>query len=284
MFDGLVYVIFGIITLIAFLRGFIKELLSIVGQVVAIYLTYYFNDYFTTILNHGVLKSGTMASIIAYVAVYLVCIIAFWVINTMISLALRPIRLGFLDRFFGIVLGATKSYILCFAIYIAIIIVYPMLEGLEDNTGQPTAELEEKQASVPKWLQNAKTYTAFKFTQDLLDHTLSDVWVDGFVESIQKKIETKSITKNNFKNESENKTPGEKDVKQPEATEKKIIVDDVLKKLNDINIKMPNLDTITPTPSDKPTTTPETKPNTANPLPNNNIHTKNTKSNNVMQS
>lgn len=219
MFDGIVYLIFGVFTLIAFLRGFIKELFSIAGQVGAIYITYHFNDQATKVLSKNIIQSQSIASIVSYILVYLMCLFLFWIANTLISMALISIRLGFIDRFFGILLGALKSYIICFTIYVSSIIIYPMLEEINSDDIKTN---DKKEIIVPQWISSSKTYPFFKTTQEIIDRSIKDTWSDGLILTIKQKIEESQTKKEHSiekKNIEESMTSPETKAKSSETKE-----------------------------------------------------------------
>ena len=176
MFDVFVYCILFIFAFIAFLRGFIKELLSIIGHFAAFYLSYAFHDQIKDFAANY-LHIQAIAPMVLYSGAYFALTIALWVVNSIVCMVLIPIRLGFIDRLFGILLGLTKGFVFCF---VASVILTAFLSVFN------VAEDDGTEAPLPLWLADSRMYSVFGSVRSYVDKQLQSELLSGVVGAIGK--------------------------------------------------------------------------------------------------
>ncbi len=114
-FDAIVLAIFFLSVIVAFFRGFIRELLSLGAWIGAALFTIYCfpsSDAFV----HGFIKNEKIAAGIAAISTYILALVTISIIN---SIILRYVKtgaeVGLLDNFLGIIFGALRgAFILSF--------------------------------------------------------------------------------------------------------------------------------------------------------------------------
>ena len=176
MFDVFVYCILFIFSFIAFLRGFIKELLSIVGHFAAFYFSYAFHDQIKDFAANY-LHIQAIAPMVLYSGAYFALVIALWVVNSIVCMVLLPIRLGFIDRLFGILLGLTKGFAFCF---VASVILTAFLSVFN------VAEEEGAEVPLPLWLADSRMYSVFGSVRSYVDKQMQSELLSGVVGAIGK--------------------------------------------------------------------------------------------------
>ncbi|MBR5598699.1 MAG: CvpA family protein [Alphaproteobacteria bacterium] len=109
--DVIISLIFLLSMILAFIRGFVKEILSIVGLGLFVFLTINIFPNVTDWLKDFI-KSEIMAKFVAFLLI-LAVFYAFWIVGTdkLIS-CIRASTLGFMDRLFGIVFGFLRAVII----------------------------------------------------------------------------------------------------------------------------------------------------------------------------
>ena len=94
--------------LVAFIRGFVKEVLSILGLALFVVLTVYLSPLLTPWMNQFI-ASKLMAQFVVFLLIMAV-FYAIWIIGTDKLIAkIRTSTLSFMDRLFGLVFGFFAS-------------------------------------------------------------------------------------------------------------------------------------------------------------------------------
>lgn len=88
--------------------GFIKEISSIVGLILAIYSARYFSMPFSDMLVEKFDLSPAIATPISYSLVFIVVMMVVSLLSKMVSTILKAIMLGFVNRVLGAIFGAVK--------------------------------------------------------------------------------------------------------------------------------------------------------------------------------
>ncbi|PIE81431.1 MAG: hypothetical protein CSA10_01320 [Cardiobacteriales bacterium] len=100
--------------LVGLIRGAVREILSLVGLAVSIYLAFKFAN---TISNNYVSQffeqQPRISYIIAFVIIIVASIFAIALINLLISQLLKASGLSFVDRFLGLVFGVLRGGLFC---------------------------------------------------------------------------------------------------------------------------------------------------------------------------
>lgn len=114
---GILDLIFSGILLISILvgliRGAIREVLSLIGLAVAIYLAFTFSE---TISNQYVsrfFEEPKISYLVSFILIILAAIFTIALINMFFSQLLRASGLSFVNRFMGLVFGAIRGVVIC---------------------------------------------------------------------------------------------------------------------------------------------------------------------------
>jgi membrane protein required for colicin V production len=135
--DIAVLVVIGFSALIAVSRGFIKELLSILGWIGAVVATILLFPYARPIVRHYIAEP-LLADIAAGVGIFVITIIICGILNQMISSRIRGGSMGAVDRTLGLVFGLARGAVIVCAVYI-------LLDwGIKDRAEWPAVVLEAR--------------------------------------------------------------------------------------------------------------------------------------------
>ncbi len=137
-------------TIIGLIRGAVREVLSLVGLAVSIYLAFKFAD---TLSNDYISKffeqQPQISYIIAFVIIIVASIFAIALINLFFSQLLKASGLSFVDRFLGLVFGVLRGGLFC-AILTMVINFIP---------GSTQADWWKKSSLAP-FFQNVASYSS----------------------------------------------------------------------------------------------------------------------------
>ena len=137
--DVIILIIVGISALIAYSRGLIKEVLSIVGWILGCIAVIYLLPILNPITMEYV-KNGTFAGVLTAVAILILFLVCWVLFTAKIVGKVRTSKLGGLDRMLGLFFGIARACLLIILCYILIGWVVP----------------PEKQSPI---LQESKYYT-----------------------------------------------------------------------------------------------------------------------------
>ena len=165
-FDVLVTVIITAFTLIAFMRGFVKDLLSFASWFGAAILTVYFYPFAASHID-SLFKSPIAVSIAASASIYISSMIVFTIISTIILKSMGEHRKGAVDRSLGVVFGLLKGVFLVSLIHYCIVLV---------------AEKE------PEWLKEGETYKITRSGYEFLEEHTGDS-ISKLVKQTKKQID-----------------------------------------------------------------------------------------------
>lgn len=162
MFDQVVLVIIGFFTMIALFRGFVRELLGILGLVASVMATYYLTPYGTMLLSQKI-PSFFVSQFVSGSLILAFSLILSGIVNGFLGDALHGIRHGFADTVLGGLLGFAKGCIVAFLLYTAVIFASPIMN--------PSMDLDDEysEAAVPTWLASSRTYPIFLQTHKYLN-------------------------------------------------------------------------------------------------------------------
>lgn len=157
IFDALVLSILGLSALVAFFRGFIRELLSLGAWVGAAIITIYLFPHATDFLKHRV-KSDHVAAGAAALGTYIASLI---VISMFFSIILRYAKsgpeVGLFDNFLGLIFGALRGAFILSLSFVVLAAFIPHDNPPDWFKTSMTAPYLEKgagllQSAAPKYL------------------------------------------------------------------------------------------------------------------------------------
>ncbi len=135
-------------TILAVLRGFVRETLSIFSWAAAALATLYFGPAATVLLRSHI-STPLAAPLIAYIGIFLVVLIVLSFASHRLSEAVRRSRIGALDRSLGIPFGILRGLALVGFAYLAFSLLIPV-------------------RSQPPWLAHARFLPLIQGSSDAL--------------------------------------------------------------------------------------------------------------------
>ena len=158
IFDILVITIISLSTLFALFRGFVGTLLSLVGWVLSIYITYKFSPIIKTYLTAKI-SNPVIVSSLSWIGLLLFSLIFFGIFNSIVSGFVGKLHLTFLDKILGGAFGFLRGFLLISVIYLIISLSISSIYGTDEKDEARTG---------PNWLINAQTYNFVKTGKQLL--------------------------------------------------------------------------------------------------------------------
>ena len=145
--------------ILGFCRGFIKELLGIIGIVTTFMLTSRYHDAFVDMYISRI-GSGILAGILSGITVFVCVMVCVILVNNFAIKILNPIRHNAIDRMAGSIVGMMKSLALSYVLFCVIeTFVYvfaPYPEGI--------TEIEE--VRLPAWFADTYVYNVFSVASE----------------------------------------------------------------------------------------------------------------------
>jgi len=156
-FDTIVLGVFFLSTIIAFFRGFIRELLSFGAWVGAAMITVYFFPHADQWM-HQYVKSDKVAAGSGALGVYFIALIVISIINSIILRYVKDADVGLLDNFLGMIFGALRGALIVSFGFLVLSTVVPKPE--------------------PDWLKTSITKPYLKIGADMLVDAAPKYMVD----------------------------------------------------------------------------------------------------------
>jgi membrane protein required for colicin V production len=189
VFDVLVLIVLLVSALIAFLRGAIREILTILGVVGGLAAAWYAGPLLIPHMEGwlgvkegaepekllGILPYDLLAHILSYGLIFIVVVIVLSVISHMIAETARAIGLGPVDRTLGVIFGLARGVLLLGVVYFP----FHLMLGPE----------EKKQ-----WFEGSKTFFYVEQTSQAMVEMLPEGTVAKFqkdAESIKDGVDTR---------------------------------------------------------------------------------------------
>ncbi|MBE90350.1 MAG: hypothetical protein CMM76_13040 [Rhodospirillaceae bacterium] len=147
--DIIVLGIVAISALLAFVRGFAKEVLSLLGWVGAIFITIFLFPYVEPYAL-DLIGNKWLANIATAVGVFTLVLVVLSVFSNFISESIQESFIGGLNRALGIIFGVFRAWVLLSVLYIAISIFY------------------QQEEDIPPDIRNAKTAPAIALGAEIL--------------------------------------------------------------------------------------------------------------------
>ncbi len=120
-FDLAVMAVIALSTLLAFVRGVVRELIALVSWVAAVVLALAFGGEVAAVLP-GLDASPAARQVLAFALVFIAVLIAGALVAMLLSRAIRAVGLGFLDRLLGAIFGLARG--------LAIVALFVLVAGL----------------------------------------------------------------------------------------------------------------------------------------------------------
>ncbi len=182
--DLIICAIILVSALVAFFRGFIREVLTILGVVGGLFAAYVFGDslapFYADLMGvnpdtppeeaekfMGILPYPLLADILGYITIFLLVVIILGIISHYLSKFVENVGMGMVDRTLGVFFGIARGVILLGVIYLPI---------------HMFVEQEEKNS----WFEDSRTIMYVEWTADWLTGFLPEDFVK---ENAQDKVD-----------------------------------------------------------------------------------------------
>ncbi|MCW5693364.1 MAG: CvpA family protein [Pseudolabrys sp.] len=154
LLDILLLVVMLISGLLAMIRGFMREILSIGAWVVAALVTLYTFSKALPLVQ-GYISSTTVATAVTVAAIFIITLLVVSIITVRISDMVLDSRVGALDRTLGFMFGLGRGLLI-------VVVAYLFFDWLVPDRSQPA------------WISGAKSKVVLKSTGDWLKGMLPD--------------------------------------------------------------------------------------------------------------
>lgn len=141
-------------TVLAAMRGFIRETLSILAWAAAAFAALHFGTAATALVRQHI-STPLVGPFIAYAGVFLVVLIPLSFVSWRLSEGVRHSPIGMLDRFLGVPFGILRGLALVGIAYLAFSLVFPVREQ-------------------PSWLSSARLLPLVQGSSDVLLSLIPD--------------------------------------------------------------------------------------------------------------
>ena len=214
--DVIFLILIGLSALVGIARGFTKELLSIVGWLVAALCVYYLTPIINPIMKNYI--SSEMLSTLVSGMLILLVVCIFWVLAVdKIASSIRQSKLSPLDRIFGMFFGILRGVIVVVLIEMMIVSVIP-----EDSKKGVFAE-----SKIFQMAGDIATPVREMIPEETLDSLHEQIEKYGFKSAEEEKEDAKEETKDkkdtsvNAQNSKDGKDKKEDKAKKDKKSDKK---------------------------------------------------------------
>ncbi|MGB0919484.1 MAG: CvpA family protein [Holosporaceae bacterium] len=183
MVDGVLGVIFALLGVFGFVRGFTRSLTGVLGWFLAALIT-------TLLLPtcYPPLTAYVGSSLWAFIAlaclIFFILLLAFFMVSDWLVTTVRRSRLSFIDSMLGALLGGVKACLLFFGAYWMLLTFAPTLEEnpvLQDAYAMPFVQqgTDKMRSLVLRWMQASDTALFFQKEFGFLKTSLVDLEQDS---------------------------------------------------------------------------------------------------------
>lgn len=158
VFDIIVLLIVGAAAVGGFMRGFVQEVLSLVGWALAVFAIRFLHTDLTAVL-YGYIGTPSTAAVLAFALLLLIPYAAMKLIASMAGRRTRNSVLGPIDRVLGFGFGGVKGVIIVVMAFSVLVLGYDTVWG---PTGRPT------------WMTTARTYSFVSAAADAMVDLISE--------------------------------------------------------------------------------------------------------------
>lgn len=144
--DWVILAVIGVSTLISLIRGFVREVLSLVAWIAAFWLALTFSDLVAPHLLF-LAESEVVRTITAFVALFVLALIGFAVVNYLIAKLVDQTGLSGTDRAVGMVFGLARGFVL-----VAAALLVATLAGSGDSSWWTESRLVGPFTPLVEWM------------------------------------------------------------------------------------------------------------------------------------
>jgi membrane protein required for colicin V production len=157
-FDFAVIGLLALSALLAMLRGFVKELLSLAGWIIAALVTFMALPYVREPVRN-IVKSQTIADIGSGIVIFLVVLVICGIVTHALTRRLPTGTFGFVDGILGLVFGLARGALLVSLAYLLLNFAF-------------------KSDNLPPWVLEAKTKPYLDQGSDILKRLNPEEWFE----------------------------------------------------------------------------------------------------------
>lgn len=106
--------------LVGLIRGAVREVLSLIGLALAIYLAFTFSEVLSDKYVSRFFEEPKISYLVSFILIILAAIFTIALVNMFFSQLLRASGLSFVNRFMGLVFGALRGVVICSVIVLAL--------------------------------------------------------------------------------------------------------------------------------------------------------------------
>jgi membrane protein required for colicin V production len=164
-FDFAVIGLLALSALLAMLRGFVKELLSLAGWIIAALVTFMALPYVREPVRN-IVKSQTIADIGSGIVIFLVVLVICGIVTHALTRRLPTGTFGFVDGILGLVFGLARGALLVSLAYLLLNFAF-------------------KSDNLPPWVLEAKTKPYLDQGADILKRMNPEEWFERGRKAIE---------------------------------------------------------------------------------------------------
>ena len=206
-FNTLDYIILGVVLfsgLLALVRGFVREVLSLLGWCGAYYVAAKYYTHAEPFI-HKYIHSPAATTMVAAVATFIGALVVFSILGFFTAKVIRGRALTSIDRSLGFVFGLLRGGLVVCIVYMAVTaVLYPDIEAPKDVRIEKTADgrevVIEPKDEAPKWLTGAKTFPSLRKGAAVLRSFLPEKTINKMgkelssqKENIQRQIDDQAL-------------------------------------------------------------------------------------------
>ncbi len=169
--DAISIFLIAVMFVFSFMRGFIKELLGVLGVICSVSSTYIFYDILSSFFITYV-GSLTLSNLFSGIVVFVSATIVTLLINQSVLSIVHNYRLSPIDRTAGLILGIVKSVIAVFFLF-SVAHGYCLVTELPNSEDGITLE-DLENIELPNWLSKSEVYPIYIAVKEHVDFMLPE--------------------------------------------------------------------------------------------------------------
>lgn len=181
----LVFISLGLIfVIIAFFRGFIREVFSLVNWVISVTIASLLSPLVAKLLSHY-LSNKLMVDLGSKILIFVLAFIIVGISTSKLSLAMKKSLPSSIDQSLGILYGLFKT-LLIFGVVYSVINNFYM--GTISSAVKKSANFSQNDY-LPKWLTSAKSYKIIKSSGELIDPLIKNM-INSSIKNVEIELNT----------------------------------------------------------------------------------------------
>ena len=191
-FNTLDYIVFGVVLLsglLALIRGFMRELFSLIAWAGAYFATVKFYHLAVPMAHHYI-KSDKAAEWAAMAGVFAAALIVLMLVGFAVcSLLIRGRALTAIDRSLGFAYGLARgALVVCVLYMVASIVLWPDIDAQPPaKAGERTAQQDKDRTMPPELLMQARTRPALAYGSNVLKSLIPKEMLDKTLKNVDER-------------------------------------------------------------------------------------------------